>query len=330
MSEGKNDIKPPSRQPRPSYGKPASSTERKPGSREHSRQPHNTSANEPNGEEPRRRPTQKFGSAYRSENSLERKPKAETDQLYGKSEPQTVPRTQHSFGEREPFAVYQVKAQRGSDAIIAVFQSNQMGPACIQGYSLRSGAPRLERQLNLDNQINGTFWIFSSCVDSKNNRLFLATNRGVVETDYVALIDESLCKNCSSKIFSTTDICKCVATSNGTVAFAVHDLDNGSRLSSNTLVVMRTRDSEKIENQADARPSTPKYNTMQLQMDGRITGISISDDAKTLTVVSQEETTLDLGQLVGLTELKEAQTVKPVLSLVVKEIGVQDDDTLKI
>ena len=40
--------------------------------------------------------------------------------------------------------------------------------------------------------------------------------------------------------------------------------------------------------------TTATYETMQLQINGRITGISISKNAKTLTIVSQEEVLLDL------------------------------------
>ena len=51
-------------------------------------------------------------------------------------------------------------------------------------------------------------------------------------------MDDEPTRGCINKLFSTTNICKCLAVWGNTVAFAVHDLDNGSKLSSNTLVVM--------------------------------------------------------------------------------------------
>lgn len=208
-----------------------------------------------------------------------------------------------------------------------MFQSSQTGPACVQGYSLRGGSPAFARQLNLDSQASGTFWIFSSCVDHQTKKLYLGTNRGVVETDCAALVDRDLRRNCSSKIFNTTDVCKCLAARGDLVAFAVHDLDNGEKLSSNTLVVLRRPRSEES---AENGPERPETHTTQLQMNGRITGVSINENATKLTVVCQEEVVLDLGQLIGLNELKEAQTVRPVLSLVVKQIFVGEDNTLTV
>lgn len=104
---------------------------------------------------------------------------------------------------------------------------------------------------------------------------------------------KNLREKCYRKLFNTTDVCKCLAVKNGIIAFAVYDLDNGSMLSSNRLVVFRS-DSEQKKEDGDTQTSAPN-NPMQLQIDGRITGISISEDAKKLTVVSQEEVLLDLG-----------------------------------
>lgn len=92
--------------------------------------------------------------------------------------------------------------------------------------------------MNLGNSVEGPFGIFSSCIDRRHNDIFLATNRGVIKINYVTMMDDEPTRGCINKLFSTTNICKCLAVWGNTVAFAVHDLDNGSKLSSNTLVVM--------------------------------------------------------------------------------------------